>query len=175
MGLMQQSFGAEEALDFNLQALQEKRVVFSSVVVHLHPVVVGDNPSVTEGVPLMLDWKAQESTTYESVDDYEEKTAKPSPALTTVRKLEAEERMFRLLNVGASLQDIQRAEALVNNTRQEREATRQSDLLLGHRTNFWKAIRQEEQEQEEREPELLGPPQPCRGGRKKSLNKEVLL
>lgn len=175
-GLMQQSFGAgDDALDCDWLAMPEKRVTFSSVVVHSHPVVVGDNPSVTEGVPLMLDWKAEETSTFDSLEDYEEeKAAQPSAANTSVRKLEAEERMFRLLSAGASLQDIQKAELLVNKTRQEREDTRQSNLLLVHRTNFWKAIKQEESEQEEGEPHLLGP---SSGRRKKTLlsSKNVLL
>ena len=50
----------------------QKMVSFSSVRVHYHACVVGDNPSVTEGAPLALAWKAVESQTYASLDAYEE-------------------------------------------------------------------------------------------------------
>jgi hypothetical protein len=49
-----------------------KHVQFSNVTVHLHGLILGDHPSVSEGPPLMLDWKAFESIAYETVDDFQE-------------------------------------------------------------------------------------------------------
>jgi hypothetical protein len=41
----------------------EKRVAFSTVSVHLHPMTLGDNPAVSAGVPVQIGWKATESFT----------------------------------------------------------------------------------------------------------------
>lgn len=49
-----------------------KHVQFSNVTVHFHALILGDHPSVSEGPPLMLDWKAFESIAYETVDDFQE-------------------------------------------------------------------------------------------------------
>ena len=114
---------------------------------HEHAVIVGDNPSVREGVPLSLEWSAEHSQTYESVEAYESERKSAAKA----RRLDAEERMFRLLNCGASLQDIHDAEARTNQARNEREATSQQHLLLqgGLHTKttklFWKALQQRDE------------------------------
>lgn len=54
----------------------EKRVAFSSVSVHLHPMTLGDNPAVSAGVPVQIEWKPTTSFT-RPLDEYE--TAKDRP------------------------------------------------------------------------------------------------
>ena len=76
------------------------------------------------------------------MDQYEEQREQPT---APVRKVEAEERMWRLMAGGATLNEIQQAEDLVSKIREEREATRQSHLLAGQRAVFWKAIQRCEQ------------------------------
>jgi len=151
---MDQSFGLSAtdcfgvALDLE-DAVQEKSVRFSSVEVHYHGLLVGDNPSVTEGPPLTLDWNVQETKTFSSLEDYETNqqphriplsaweapasshTASLSSSSSQPRRLEAEERLFRLLNAGVSLAEIHRAETAVNRARNERDETAQQHLLLG--------------------------------------------
>ncbi|CAB9498684.1 expressed unknown protein [Seminavis robusta] len=162
--LNQQSFGAADSDALDLQALLEKRVQFSTVLVHEHALIVGDNPSVHEGVPLSLGWKAQHSQTYENLEAYESDKKKntsnnhsnnPKCKCTKARRLDAEERLFRLLNAGVSLADIQKAEARTNRIRGERDATKQQHLLLqgGLHTKttklFWKALQRKEDSDED--------------------------
>ena len=42
-----------------------KHVSFGQVVVHIHHLVLGDNPGVSNGVPLQLDWKSDGKETYD--------------------------------------------------------------------------------------------------------------
>ena len=53
-----------------LQEDDEKRVTFSFVSVHLHSMTLGDNPAVSAGVPVQIDWKPTESFT-RPLDEYE--------------------------------------------------------------------------------------------------------
>ena len=163
--LLQQSFSANNLNDWKSEYFDDdsdiqKTVSFSSVRVHYHAWVVGDNPSVTEGAPLALAWEAVESQTYASLDAYEEdehqqkqqknnntdkRTTRQalSPqqqrilpintqmARTAPRRLDSEERMFLLLASGVSLPEIQQAERRANRDREEREATKQQHMLLG--------------------------------------------
>ena len=87
--LLQQSFSADcAALDFDYwqdqqqqsaasalvleEEEEDKHVTFSTVHVHYHVCVVGDNPSVSEGVPLSLAWEAVQSITFASLEAYEQ-------------------------------------------------------------------------------------------------------
>jgi hypothetical protein len=47
-----------------------KRVAFSTVSVHLHSMTLGDNPAVSAGVPVQIDWTPTESFT-KALDEYE--------------------------------------------------------------------------------------------------------
>jgi hypothetical protein len=154
------------------QQEKQKKVHFSTVVVHEHALIVGDNPSVREGVPLSMEWKAQSTITYETVDAHEnerrqrqqQKRNDNDSDITKnknnkdARRLDSEERMFRLLNSGVSLRDIQQSEARTNADRGLREATKQQHLLwqggLHTKTTklFWKALqrRGEDSSDEER-------------------------
>lgn len=139
--MMNQSLDVNAVLDLQQQQDEEqppdRHVQFSTVIVHQHAQVLGDNPSVSEGAPLMLDWTAEESTTYPSIDDYEQHR---HPTAMPVRKLDAEERMWRLLDAGVTLQEIQLAEVEAGRTRAERESTRQTILLGGTKPVFYKYI-----------------------------------
>lgn len=140
--MMQQSFAMEDIGGLDLQAFEEKSVSFGKVCVHEHPVTAGDNPSVSEGVPISLAWQAQSSRTFSSFEDFE-MSCKRRPA----RKIEAEERMWMLMNAGVSLKEIQHAELMANASREEREATKQQHLLLlTEHASFIRAIRAEEEE-----------------------------
>jgi hypothetical protein len=48
----------------------EKRVAFSTVSVHLHSMTLGDNPAVSAGVPVQIDWTPTASCT-KALDEYE--------------------------------------------------------------------------------------------------------
>jgi hypothetical protein len=57
---------------------KEKRVAFSTVAVHLHPMTLGDNPSVSEGIPVQISWKATESFT-RPLDEHEKEEGRRRP------------------------------------------------------------------------------------------------
>jgi hypothetical protein len=45
-------------------------ISFGSVSVHTHPVTLGDNPAVSTGLPVTLDWKPVNSVCFD-IDEYE--------------------------------------------------------------------------------------------------------
>jgi hypothetical protein len=45
-------------------------ISFGSVSVHTHPVTLGDNPAVSKGIPVTLDWKYVSSQCFD-IDEYE--------------------------------------------------------------------------------------------------------
>lgn len=50
-------------------------VRFSTVQIHQHPVILGDNPACSRGPPLSIDWEALDSTEF-SIDDLEKSRAR---------------------------------------------------------------------------------------------------
>ena len=47
------------------------RVRFGSVRLHVHPLTLGTNPSAQTGLPVELEWDAQETQRFASVQDFE--------------------------------------------------------------------------------------------------------
>lgn len=58
---------------------RESRLSFSSISVRVYPVLIGDNPSVTQGVPLTIGWEHKEEEFFDNVEDYESSTHKSKP------------------------------------------------------------------------------------------------
>ena len=56
--------------DFEGIGSESRTVFFGNVQVLEFPIVIGDNPSVTEGCPLTIGWQMQRKTSYD-VDSYE--------------------------------------------------------------------------------------------------------
>ena len=42
-----------------------RNVLFDTITVHEHAYALGDNPSVSEGAPLTIEWEAQHSVTFD--------------------------------------------------------------------------------------------------------------
>jgi hypothetical protein len=53
-----------------------RRVTFTTISIHLHPRILGDNPSVQDGYPISIGWKAESSTEL-GLDDYEAQRTGP--------------------------------------------------------------------------------------------------
>ena len=96
--LLQQSFSADwGAWDQEFQGSTEgdsgdaaaaavvyqRHVAFSTVKVYYHGRIVGDNPSVKEGVPLSFSWEAMHEEDFASLDAYEQ--ARGSVSLPSAR------------------------------------------------------------------------------------------
>jgi hypothetical protein len=93
-------------------------VSFGSVSIHSHQVILGDNPSVSGGPPLTLDWKAFESTTvdleaYESYFDEDDGNKRRRRTYAELRipqgrreKIIRESEGYRKANVRQVLREI---------------------------------------------------------------------
>jgi hypothetical protein len=101
---------------------KEKRVAFSTVSVHLHPMTLGDNPSVSEGIPVQISWKATESFT-RPLDEHEKEEGRrrPGPPRTVEELRIAPTRREHLLREAGENRDdmlrVLRAVALVQASR----------------------------------------------------------
>jgi hypothetical protein len=97
----------------------ERSVQFSVVRVHEHKMILGDNPAVSEGVPVTLDWEVEFSETWD-VDYFETHRRREGPA--TVLCADEREAMAReqgasnisLLRTCKEIQQIQLSRELCN-------------------------------------------------------------
>ena len=94
--------------------LNKKVVGFASVQVKTYPVILGDNPAVSSGPPVTLDWEAETSSS-SSIDEWEmarcidrrrsREEIRVPPCVRTEWLLEAG---FSPLQVHEAIQDIQK-------------------------------------------------------------------
>ncbi|GAX28674.1 hypothetical protein FisN_33Hh051 [Fistulifera solaris] len=116
---------------------RSKKIRFSTVHIHEHLLVLGDNPAVSRGVPLTLAWESCHSKVY-SVDDYErrrqpKKRRNSLPSAYTPQQREA----IAKLN-GSSKRAIQCAGVHVKEIQQSREEAEMDSLKRG----MWERLRQ---------------------------------
>ncbi len=83
---------------------KNKRVSFATVQINEHPCIVGDNPSVSSGVPLAIDWRSSHSESI-LLDKYEELRQNDRRFLHEL-KVPSDVRWERLKNSGVSSEDI---------------------------------------------------------------------
>mmetsp|Transcript_5392 Transcript_5392/g.7275 ORF Transcript_5392/g.7275 Transcript_5392/m.7275 type:complete len:172 (-) Transcript_5392:344-859(-) len=55
--------GYNDSVNYNCAGVIQKRVTFSDVSIHQHHMTLGDNPSVSSGVPVQIDWEPYRSIT----------------------------------------------------------------------------------------------------------------
>lgn len=96
------SGGSSSGLYFSSSnQIRESRLSFSSIRVREYPVLIGDNPSVGQGVPLTIGWEAEKEETY-PLEDFESKhKAEPVSTLKEM-KFTPEERAQIAKNLGYS-------------------------------------------------------------------------
>ena len=61
---------AEEFSSNVFESDRRKKVIFDTIEIHEHPYELGDNPSVSDGVPLTISWHCQSKIVFE-LDYYE--------------------------------------------------------------------------------------------------------
>lgn len=90
------------------------RITFSTVNVHHHELICGDNPSVSDGVPLQLDWETNDSETFD-IDTYEKIACDKQ-----VRRLSAVERAIIAgeSNTKSFLEKVREEVLLIQGSRQ---------------------------------------------------------
>ena len=80
---------------------KESKLSFSSISVRVYPVLIGDNPSVTQGVPLTIGWKPHKEENFD-LEDYESShRAEPVSSLQEM-KFTVEQRAQIAKNLGYS-------------------------------------------------------------------------
>ncbi|KAG7370153.1 hypothetical protein IV203_027899 [Nitzschia inconspicua] len=87
----------------------QKKVHFNRIVITEFPIILGDNPAVTSGAPITIDWHPQGERVY-SVDSYEE--CKPARRRRRKLLISVSHRAILLLAAGYSIDDI--ADASIN-------------------------------------------------------------
>jgi len=96
-----------------------KAVRFGVVRLHTHKRVLGDNPAVSRGPPVSLDWQVQSSLVFH-VDDYENEQRKSGKKKNT--KLSATERYEILRAEGHSRGSFTRANEEIRQIKKESSA-----------------------------------------------------
>lgn len=97
----------------------ENLVAFGEVEVFSHPVVLGDNPSVSAGPPLTLDWRASDYQRF-SVDEHQATTA---PRRMDQLKIGRVRRHRMLVAAGFTAEDIERVVTSIRRIQQSRRKT----------------------------------------------------
>ena len=92
------------------------RITFSTVNVHHHELICGDNPSVSDGVPLQLDWNKSNASEVFDIDTYEKIKSEDKK----VRRLSAVERAIIAgeYNSTLFLEKVQEEVLLIQGSRQ---------------------------------------------------------
>ena len=94
-------------------------LAYNSVSIREYPMVPGDNPAVSRGVPLSIDWEHQWEGSF-LLDTYE---AKKTPRSQLEMRVPAEVRSQLLRQNGHSWKDIQSSTKIANITRRQRIKT----------------------------------------------------
>ncbi len=103
-----------------------KKVSFSTLEIREYGIIPGDNPAVTGGCPLSIDW-VYDSVFTCSVENYEE--VRPKTRSMTELRIPSREREETLRRVGFSRRDIQEGTKNANITRHQRRRTEETMKL----------------------------------------------
>ena len=79
------SYGSDEIEDDSKRKEKRKNLSFGHVVVRHYDRTVSDNPSVSSGCAIGLDWKFSKTEIYKSTHDFEEKIRKTSRKLQELK------------------------------------------------------------------------------------------
>ena len=134
----------------SLESAPRRTVSFGRVQVHYHSVTMGDNPSVSDGMPVALDWKRVAQQVID-VDEFEQRKRK-----SAVGKLSSEERLEWLTSNGFSLLAVHRnSQEILRIQASRRQSTRLAEAELVAAAAQLLATVEAEKESEERLEEYL--------------------
>lgn len=103
------------------------RVNFNTIEIQEYPIIAGDNPSVSTGVPLTIDWTPLGKNAYD-FEEYEQAVEGVRRTCRAEIRIPASRRMEVLRQLGVSRGEIQEAVKEVNLARKQRQRTNE---LLG--------------------------------------------
>merc|ERR1711907_916656 len=99
-----------------------RSVSFSNVQVREYDLCLGDNPSVTQGAPVSLDWSYKHEESY-ALDEYEFEMSTFSSSSLVLNDRSPSERFHLLRQLGYSRDEIALASLTAKRIRDEREQT----------------------------------------------------
>ena len=111
---------------YNSGAIERRSVHFASVEIRVYYQTIGDNPAVTYGPPIMLDWEYDELSPV-TIEEYE--AARPASSLGGVRRdatslfLSSMDRRRILKKRGVTEEELNRAAQEAERIRKERALT----------------------------------------------------
>mmetsp|Transcript_1027 Transcript_1027/g.1609 ORF Transcript_1027/g.1609 Transcript_1027/m.1609 type:complete len:233 (-) Transcript_1027:240-938(-) len=101
-------------------------VRFSTLEIRTYPMVMGDNPSVTRGIPVTIDWDYDGEFVCD-VNDYEE--YKPARRTRMELQIPSSVRSSIVMQGGASRKEIQEQQKKVNIVKNQRKRTSETEKL----------------------------------------------
>jgi hypothetical protein len=101
-------------------------VRFSNVEIRSYPMVLGDNPSVTSGVPITIDWEYEDQVVCD-VAEYEK--SRPARRVRTELLMPSSIRARLAIDAGSSRKELQQQQRRVNIQRSQRRRTLQREQL----------------------------------------------
>lgn len=120
-----------------LQLEKEKKigasVSFSTIEIKEYSIIAGDNPAVTIGAPITIDW-IPFSDKKCTVDDYEER--RPSPRSMVELRMPATYRMQLLRSLGFTREEVLKCIKAANITRNHRSRTNETMALARTQETF---------------------------------------
>jgi hypothetical protein len=112
----------EAAKNVTKKASKGKRVRFSVLQIRDYPMRVGDNPAVSKGVPITIDWTHDGEVTV-SIDDYEHSRAGTPPRCMLELRIPPKMRTDILKQLGNSAADMMVGTKVANVIRFQRRRT----------------------------------------------------
>ena len=107
--------------------MSDHRVNFTTVEIQEYPIIPGDNPSVSTGVPLTIDWMPLNKNAYD-FEEYEQAVEETRRTCRAEIRVPPSRRMEVLRQLGVSRGEIQEVIKAVNAARKQRQRTNE---LLG--------------------------------------------
>jgi hypothetical protein len=109
-----------------ISTTKKKAVTFGSLTIHEHPVILGDNPSVSSGSPLTISWESQASLR-SSVDEYE--ASRPARRTKDTMLVPRSMREDWLRSAGYARSDFTEMNMKILKSKKERAASAKVNLL----------------------------------------------
>jgi len=125
------------SLGNNYGGQNNNTVSFGSIQIHSHRLILGDNPSVSSGPPVTVDWKPFLSGTYD-LDEYEKQKPEPRGKEAMILPRSVREELLR--NEGFSRGEMKVATEEVAKIRQQRLKSSNDGKLIRKFEKCWKRL-----------------------------------
>lgn len=100
-----------------------KSVRFSTVEIRNYPIILGDNPAVSRGPPITIDWKYMNTRVFKSLEDYERTECFLSRRVMAQMAMPPRYRIEILKSCGYTRHEMLKAAKEADNVKSNREKT----------------------------------------------------